>query len=130
MIPRRSRPDLRTPRAFEDFHDWALSLPWVVERPYSSGAPGIRSFGVDCAPLGRRCLWLLTGLHHELQPEEIGLGVIVSAATARELERAGRGRRVAPMPDHRAMVSVFGEALEGRDDVEALVLAAYGEAMS
>ena len=130
MIRHRGRRDRTVPRAFDDFHEWVLSLPWVVERPYSPGTPGVRSFGVECPPIERRRLWLLTGLHRELEPGGIGLAVIVPAAAALLLEGAGRGRRLAPMPDHHAMVSLFGESLEGRADIEALVLAAYGEAMS
>ena len=54
-LPRRAT-------AFDDFHEWVLSLPWVVEREHKLGTPGARSFGVECEPLGRSQLWLLTGL--------------------------------------------------------------------
>ena len=47
--------------AFDDLHEWVLSLPWVVERPYSLATPGVRAFTVACEPLGRQSLWLLTG---------------------------------------------------------------------
>jgi hypothetical protein len=46
--------DAHAPRAFDDVHEWALSLPWVVERPYSVATPGVRALGVDCEPLGER----------------------------------------------------------------------------
>jgi hypothetical protein len=34
---------------------------------YSLATPGVRAFGVDCEPLGRRQLWLLTGLEEQLE---------------------------------------------------------------
>src|SRR3954467_3053467 len=37
---------------FDDFHEWVLSLPWVVERPVDPENPEMRSFAVDCEPLG------------------------------------------------------------------------------
>ena len=116
--------------AFDDFHDWVLSLPWVAERPYSVDTPGVRSFGVDCEPLGRRQLWMLTGLPREPELDGIGIALIVPAEAASEIERTGRGRRVAPMPGHHAMVTVSADALDRPADVEALVLTAYGYAMS
>ena len=116
-------------RAFDDFHEWVLSLPWVVERPYSLGTPGVRSFGIDCEPLGRRQLWLVTGLR-ELAIGGIGLAVIVPRDAAREIERAGWGRRLAPMPGQHEMITVSHESLERREELEALVLTAYGYAMS
>jgi hypothetical protein len=117
-------------RPFDDFHEWVLSLPWVVEQPYSLGTPGIRSFGVDCEPLRRRQMWLLTGLQRARDVDGIGIAVIVPAEAAGEIEGAGRGRRIAPMPGRHAMVTLYGDALDQRADVEALVLTAYGYAMS
>lgn len=122
--------DARAPRAFDDFHDWVLSLPWVVERPYSLATPGVRTFGVDCEPLGRRQLWLLTGLQQQLDSDGIGLAVIVPADVADELEAIGRGRCVAPMPARHALVAVDGDMIGLRAEREALVLTAYGCAMS
>jgi hypothetical protein len=64
IVFRRREPTTtaREVRAFDDFHEWVLSLPWVVERPYALATPGVRGFGVECEPLDRRQLWLLTGL--------------------------------------------------------------------
>jgi hypothetical protein len=115
---------------FDDFHEWVLSLPWVVERPYSVGTAGVRSFGVDCEPLGRRQLWLLTGLQRQLEVDGFGIAVIVPETAASEIEAAGWGRSVAPMPARHVMVSVYGDLAAQRHDVEALVLSAYGHAMS
>jgi hypothetical protein len=131
----RRRPELKTTStrgtsALDDFHEWVLTLPWVVERPYSIDAPGVRSFGVDCEPLGRRRLWLLTGLQRELETDGMGLAVVVPSNAANDIECAGWGRSVAPMPGQYALVSVYGESFERRHDIEALVLTAYSYAMS
>ena len=117
--------------AFADFHEWVVSLPWVVERPYSLGTPGIRCFGVECEPLGRRQLWLITGMQlHLADADGIGLAVIVPVDVANELSVARRGRVVTPMPGQHALVTVPADALAGRQDLEALALTAYGCAMS
>ena len=133
MFHRRPVTDAGTPRsarAFEDFHDWLLSLPWVVERPYSLGTPGVRAFAIDCEPLGRRQLWLVTGLRGRLDAEGMGLAVILPTEAAVELERGGWGRSLLPMPGGHALVSMNGDTVNGRQDVELLVLTAYGYAMS
>jgi hypothetical protein len=121
--------------AFDDFHEWVLSLPWVVERAYSVGTPGVRCFGVECDPLGRRQLWLLTGMHPSLGSlgslgRSIGLAVIVPADVADELNSLGWGRVISPMPGGHVLVTVQADSLAGRQELEALVLTAYGCAMS
>jgi hypothetical protein len=133
MLRRRGKQETVRTRerpSFEDFHEWVLSLPWVVERPYSVGTPGVRAFGVDCEPLGRRQLWLITGLDPQLEIHGLSLAVIIPAENGAEIEDAGIGRIVAPMPRRHALVSVYGLAIERRDELEALVLTAYGCAMS
>jgi len=132
MLHRRRAPQTIAPNdgnAPGDFHEWLLSLPWVVERPYSLESPGVRCFGIDCEPLGRRQLWLITGLR-PLAVSGIGLAVIVPTDVASDLEGAGRGQIVAPMPVGHALVTVYDESLAGRLELEALALAAYGYAMS
>jgi hypothetical protein len=116
--------------AFDDFHEWVLSLPWVVERPYSVGTPGVRCFGVECEPLGRRQLWLITGMHRGPQATGIGLAVIVPADVSRELNALGWGRVIAPMPGGHVLVTVQADSFAGRQELEALVLTAYGCAMA
>ena len=123
-------PSIRDASPSDDFHEWVLSLPWVVERPFSLDTPGVRSFGVDCEPLGRRRLWLLTGVRHELGINGIGLAVVVPWHAANDIECAGWGQSVAPMPGEHALVNVYSELLGRRHDIEALVLAAYVYAMS
>jgi hypothetical protein len=117
------------PRAFDDFHEWVLSLPWIVERPYSLGSPGVRCFGVDCPPLGRKQMWLFTGLQGRLD-SGLGLAVIVPTEAAHELEDVGWGRTVAPMPPGNQLVAVSDESIDRRSELEVLVLTAYGYAMS
>jgi hypothetical protein len=131
MLRNRRQPATEAaPRAFADFHQWVLSLPWIVERPYSLGSPGVRCFGVDCPPLGRKQMWLLTGLQGGSDAASLGLAVIVPTEAALELEDLGWGRTVAPMPVGHALVTVSDERFERREELEALVLTAYGYAMS
>jgi hypothetical protein len=132
MLRRRPEPDSTTTigPAFADFHDWVLSLPWVVERPYSLDTPGVRCFGVDCEPLGRRQLWMMTGLQRQLDADGVGLAVIVPAEIASEIEEIGWGNVVAPMPSRHVLVTVRRDSVASRQDLEAVVLTAYTCAMS
>ncbi len=111
--------------AFARFHEWVASLPWVVERPFCPETPLARCFGVDCALLGRRQVWLLTGMDRHLDPCGLGLAVIVPVSTATEIEAAGLGWITAPMPLGCALMSVLSTSLADRGELEALVLTAY-----
>ena len=104
-------------RTLDPFHRWILSLPWVVERPFV-GAPRVRTFAVECEPLGIRQVWLVTG-HTNGQ----GVAVIVPVALADDLETAGRVRTVAPMPVDHVLARVSEEV--AADDLERIVIAAY-----
>ncbi len=116
---------------FGDFHEWVLSLPWVVERPYSLETPGVRCFGVECEPLGRRQLWLVTGLDGHGRPTgSPSITVIVPSEAANDIEDLGWGRPLAPMPRGYVLLTVDGPAFDRQRDLEALVLNAYGYAMS
>ena len=126
MIHRRQTRPAATRPAFDDFHDWVLSLPWVVERPYSLATPGVRSFAVDCEPLDRRQLWLITGLQRPPSEGRIAIAVIVPLETADAIENAGWGKRLAPMPAGNVLVTASRAAVDGRHQVEALALSAYG----
>ena len=117
-------------RPFDDFHEWVLSLPWVVERQYNLATPGVRAFGVECEPLGRHALWLLTGMQSGTASSTAGIAVIVPMDAADEIEAVGWGRSIAPMPANHQLVALYGDISEKRLDVEALVLTAYGCAMS
>jgi hypothetical protein len=116
--------------ALGDFHAWVLSLPWVVERPFSLGTPGVRSFAVDCEPLGRRQLWLVTGLGNSCGTGRLGITVLVPREAVKAIESTGQGRVLAPMPDGHALVTMHDSSCWRRQEIEALVIAAYCYAMS
>jgi len=119
-------------RAFGDVHEWILSLPWVVERPYCLAADSrsVRSFGVECPPLGLRQLWLLTGFFDGVGRIGSGVAVVLPESAAEELEAAGQGIVIAPMPAGNALVAICAVEAEERSSLEAIVLMAYGYAMS
>jgi hypothetical protein len=129
---RREKPTSSTAEApaFDAFHEWVLSLPWVVERPCGLDTPGVRCFGVDCEPLGRRRLWLISGIRGELNTDGLGLAVIVPVAAAAKIEDLGWGRIVSPMPGGHVLVIVSRDSFACRQELEALVMAAYGYTMS
>jgi hypothetical protein len=115
--------------ASHDLHEWVRSLPWVVERPYAVGTPGVRSFAVDCEPLGRDQLWLITGLPQQAADGRIGVAVILPRDVAAAIEEDGWGRAISPMPPDRVLVMACGDSAERLPKIEALVLSAYGAAM-
>jgi hypothetical protein len=116
--------------AFGDLHEWVLSLPWVVERPYSLATPGVRSFAVECGPLDRHQLWLVTGLVDTVSNGNPSITVIVPREAASDIEAAGWGRTMLPMPHGHVLMCVDGPAFDRRRDAEVLVLTAYSYAMS
>ncbi len=134
----RRRPATRTSHpscfsltpAFTDFHEWVLSLPWVVERPYSLGTPGVSAFGIDCEPLDRRQLWLITGLHKPLERNDIAVAVIVADDAADPIEAAGWAYRCAPMPAGHVLMRASDDVAHRPDVIEALAITAYSCAMA
>jgi hypothetical protein len=116
--------------AYHDIHEWVLSLPYVVERPYAFGPPEVRSFAVDCEPLGRDQLWLITGLRQQANGGRPGIAVILPRDVAMAVEADGWGRAPSPMPPNHVLVAPWGDADEQLHEIEALVLSAYGAAMS
>ncbi len=112
------------------FHEWLLNLPWVVERPYCLDTPGVRSFAIDCEPLDRRQMWLITGLRRPLLVGDSGIAVILPLAAADLVEAAGWGRRGVLMPSRHVLVTASGDAAARPRVVEALALCAYSYAMS
>ena len=116
--------------AVVDFHDWVLSLPWVIERPHRFGGGGVRSFAVDCEPLGRHQLWLVTGLRQGRRRRSVDVAMIVPCEAARALETTGWGRPVSPMPARRVLMRLADDATARPDHLEALALDAYNCAMS
>ena len=105
------------------FHEWVLSLPWVLERPRTPGAPRVRTFAIDCGPLGVRQLWLVTGMQ-----AGNGVGVIVPRTVATEYERSRRGRVLVPMPA-RHVLMVLREDVDSID-VGRVILSTYGALLS
>ena len=111
----------------ENIHDWVLSLPWVTERPHALAA-GVRMFGVDCEPLGVSRLWLVTGLGPQTPALSSSLAVVLPLSSAQMAQDAGWGAFRVPMPANHVLVQAeVGTELA---DIEALVLTAYGCAMS
>jgi hypothetical protein len=109
--------------ANDHFHQWILSLPWVVERPGIPGVTGVRTFAIACEPLDIRQVWLVTGL-----PPGQRVAVLAPSFLAVEWEMHGVGRAIAPMPDRHTL---FGVRAEADDiDVERLILEAYGTLLS
>jgi hypothetical protein len=115
------------PAGIERLYGWLLGLPWVVERPGTSAAPRLRWFAVDCEPLGRRRLWLLTGALDDIATDEFGVHVVVPTPAARRIVDAGEGSVVAPIGDHHNLVSLRLDATQGADGapLERMLLLGY-----
>jgi hypothetical protein len=113
-----------------EFHDWVRGLPWVVERPSGVGVPGVRSFAVDCEPLERRQLWLITGLQPNRADDLGGVAVIVPTETADMIERAGWATPRTPMPADHVLMVADPNTTRRRNEIEVLVLTAYSCAIA
>jgi len=103
------------PLSVERLHDWLLSLPWVIERPGVAEAPGLRWFAVECEPLGRRRLWLLTGAFGNVDTDGFGVHVVFPTEAARRVVDAGVGAMVAALGDEHTLVSLRLETTELAD---------------
>ena len=126
--PRVAAP--RTPHTPADFHEWVLSLPWVVERPTDGSQPGVRLFAVDCSLLERRQIWLVTGLASGDDPT-LGVAAVMPVAAVRAPHTAGWVVHPAtPLPAGHVLVMLQREVTRGRDEIEEFVLSAYAYAMS
>ena len=122
---RRNPPsrDSRSGTERDTFHDWILSLPWVVERPYVVGIRGARAFAVDCQPLDIRRMWLVTGL-----PYGRSIALIVDNARAERYEATGVATPITPMPALHTLVGL-SEDLE-EVELEHVILDVYGTLLS
>jgi hypothetical protein len=118
------------PAAFDNLHDWVLSLPWVVERRSILASPSIRAFAIDCRPLARKQMWLVTGLGRGVVPRAGDVSVILPSAVAETTEREGLAVRLVPMPRGHVLLAASDAAASSPRAIEALVLRAYGHAMS
>lgn len=105
------------------FHDWILSLPWVVERSYVAGVRGVRAFAIDCRPLDIRRMWLVTGLRHDR-----AIALIVDNSQAEAYEVAGVATPITPMPALHTMIGLSEDL--GETDLERVILEVYGRLLS
>jgi hypothetical protein len=127
MWKRRSTPTAEPVRIADGFSDWVASLPYVVQRPHGL-SPTVAMFDVDCTPLERHVTWLVVDHGAPTSWTPTRIAVLLPRPIARAAERSRLGVCTAPMlPDH-VLFSV--DPLAHRRDVESLVLAAYGAAMS
>jgi hypothetical protein len=132
MIRRRSTRKLfgeATPQAFRNVHDWVLSLPWVIERPRQLGA-SVRLFAVDCEPLQRRQVWLMTGFGGYPPIAGTDLAAIFPADAGDAALDAGWEVHRGLLPENHLLVSLRSHAPHTRTEIEALVLTSYAYAMS
>ena len=120
--------ELRSGGGLEPIHRWVLSLPWVIERPFGCGAPEVRSFAVDCEPLGLRRMWLVTGIRTNTVRESDDVAVILPRPMATAAEHTGSGRVLASMSTDHVLVAPC--ASSAVIDTQRLILAAYNHAMS
>jgi len=127
--PAKSSPAKGT-HAVPTFHEWVLSLPWVVERPPVGGAAQVRTFAVECEPLDRRRLWLVTDLRQSCRFDGGDMAVIVPLEVAQFIEHVGWGQSLSPMPARHVLVAASERAIARPQDLEAFVLTAYSYAMS
>jgi hypothetical protein len=130
MLRRRHEPETPPPidTEVDRMHEWVLSLPWVVERPDDASTPDVRCFAVDCEPLDRRQVWLLTGLTADNNTS--GIAVLLPLEAAAEIEGLGLGHVFALLSDKHVLVALTAGAAKRRECIEAVVLTAYGCAMS
>ena len=118
-------PDPLTTDTMDGLHEWVLSLPWVVERPSNPETPGVRTFAVDCEPLDRRQLWLVTS-----EGAFFSIAVILPTDAAREIEALQLGREIAQMPRRHVLLGLTRDPAEEPRRAEQLILTAYSYAMS
>ena len=129
-IRRSNAADTWIPQTPGDFHEWVRSLPWVVERPTDGSQPEIKLFAVDCPPLERRQIWLVTGLGYG-DESVLGVAAVMPVAAVRAPHTAGWVVHPAtPLPAGHVLVMLQREATRGRDEIEDFVLSAYAHAMS
>jgi hypothetical protein len=119
--------------AFGEVVEWVLSLPWVVERPVDVRWPSVRVFAIDCPPLDRRRMWLMTGF---AKPTPDGktygsdLAAVMPVEAGGDADAAGwEVHETAPLPADHVLMTLAPDAVHDRADIEAFVLAAYSYAM-
>jgi len=95
-------------------------------------APGLRFFAVDCEPLGRRRVWLMTGAlgniaAHDCITEGFAVHVVLPTPAARRVTDTGEGLVLAPIGIEHHLVSVRVDARRATDDsrLETMLLLGY-----
>src|SRR4051794_11111543 len=116
----------------DDVHEWVRSLPWVVERAplRAMHDTHVRVFAVDCEPLERRQVWLVTGLLPSLfdRPD---VAVVMPKSIARGArERGWAIYSDALLPEGHVLVALGRDSQRQRVDLEELMLAGYCFAFS
>ena len=119
--------ETETETSADGFCEWIGSLPYVVERPHGL-SPSVSMFDVDCRPLERSLTWLVVDHTTQTPCSPRRISVVLPRRIARAAERRRLGVCTAPMFPEYVMFSV--DPLARREDVESIVLAGYGAAMS
>lgn len=95
-------------------------------------APGLRWFAVDCGPLGRRRVWLLTGTMDNVAFDQSvadfsAVHVVLPEPAARQVAVTGEGRLLARIGVDHSFVSLRLDAARGTDNarLESLLLLGY-----
>jgi hypothetical protein len=135
MIRKRKRDDARhigTTTHLDDLHAWVRSLPWVVERTPLRPLHDlhVRFFAVECEPLARRQVWLVTGLVPSLF-EGTDVAVVMPQAAVPNAQERGWVTYADPLLPADHVLVALGRALPREHaDVEELLLAGYCYALA
>jgi hypothetical protein len=124
---KRKAAKLRKTRNRDGLCEWIESLPYVVRRAHGLSRTA-SIFDVRCRPLSGRLTWLVVehGARGGRSPSRVD--ALLPRWIAEAAERSELGVCAAPMGAARVLFRV--DPLADRNDVESLVLAAYGAAMS
>jgi hypothetical protein len=90
-------------------------------------APELRWFAVDCEPLDRRRLWVVTGAIGDIAADHPALLVVLPAPAARRIADAGEGSEVASVGVEHYLVSLELHVTRaaGEARLEQILLLAY-----
>jgi hypothetical protein len=90
-------------------------------------APELRWFAVDCQPLGRRRLWVVTGAIGDTRTDELGVHVVLPIPAARRIADAREGSEVASIGAEHYLVSLRLDVTRARGGarLEQILLLAY-----
>jgi hypothetical protein len=115
----------------DELHHWVLGLPYVMELEPVPSAPDLRRFAIDCEPLRRSAVWLLTGAFDpEVAERDVNVYAVLPQSVAQALVGAG-GKLGPDLADDRRFVAMGAPSrpsdLVGLEDV---LLMAYSFAFS